>query len=62
MPQGKETLIKRFNSTANTYEEKGKRHWAYAKNDRGDEHYGIAKVAFAQAKKYREKAEKLKNE
>lgn len=57
----KDTLIKRFESTAETYEKKGKREWAYAKNGFGDEHYGIAKEAFERARKNREKAKKLKN-
>ena len=39
MKQSKETLIKRYESTAETYERKGKREWAYAKNDMGGEHY-----------------------
>lgn len=43
MSQSKETLIKRYESTADTYQEKGDREWAYAKNDLGDEHYGKAK-------------------
>lgn len=62
MTASKETLIKRFESTAETYEKKGKREWAYAKNGQGDEHYGRAKDAFNRAKRNREKAEKLKNE
>lgn len=33
MATNKETLIKRFESTAETYEKKGKREWAYAKNN-----------------------------
>ena len=48
--QSKETLIKRYDSTADTYEKKGKREWAYAKNGQGDEHYGKAKDAFDRAK------------
>ena len=39
-----DSLKKRFESTANTYEEKGKREWAYAKNGLGDQHYAKAKV------------------
>lgn len=62
MPQSKETLIKRFKSTADTYEKKGKREWAYAKNGKGGEHYEYARDAFARAKRNREKAEKLMNE
>lgn len=60
MAANKETLIKRFESTAEHYEKKGKREYAYAKNDMGDEHYGRAKDAFARAERNREKAEKLK--
>ena len=48
MSQSKETLIKRYESTADTYQEKGDREWAYAKNDLGDEHYGKAKKAYEQ--------------
>lgn len=62
MSQSKETLIKRYESTADTYQEKGNREWAYAKNDLGDEHYGKAKKAYEKAKINREKAEKLRNE
>ncbi|MBP1560626.1 MAG: hypothetical protein J6C96_05200 [Oscillospiraceae bacterium] len=62
MAQSKETLIKRFNSTADTYEEKGKREWAYAKNGLGGEHYAYARDAFERAKRNREKAEKLRQE
>ena len=46
MSQSKETLIKKYESTADTYQEKGNREWAYAKNDLGDEHYGKAKKAY----------------
>ena len=60
MKQSKETLIKRYESTAETYERKGKREWAYAKNDMGGEHYAKARDAFDRAKRNREKAEKLK--
>lgn len=59
--QSKETLIKRYDSTADTYEKKGKREWAYAKNGQGDEHYGKAKDAFDRAKKNRDKANKLRD-
>ena len=62
MPAKKETLIKRIESTAETYEKKGKREWAYAKNDMGGEHYAKAREAFERAKRNREKAEKLKQE
>lgn len=62
MAQNKETLIKRFESTAETFEKKGKREWAYAKNGKGGEHYAKARDAFTRAKLNREKAESLKNE
>lgn len=62
MTAKKETLIKRFESTAETYEAKGKREWAYAKNGLGDEHYAKARDAYDRAKRNREKAEKLRNE
>lgn len=62
MKQSKETLIKRYESTAETYEKKGKREWAYAKNDMGGEHYAKARDAFDRAKRNREKAEKLRRE
>lgn len=61
MPVNKETLIKRFDSTADHYERKGKREWAYAKNDWGDEHYGRARQAFDKAKEYRKKAQDLRD-
>lgn len=61
MAAKKETLIKRFESTANTYERKGKREWAYAKNGHGGEHYAAARDAFDRAKTNREKAEHLRN-
>ena len=60
MAQNKETLIKRFESTADTYEKKGKREWAYAKNGKGGEHYSKARDAFDRAKRNREKADNLK--
>ena len=47
----KDTLIKRYESTADTYEKKGKREWAYAKNDMGGEHYAKARDAFDRAKR-----------
>lgn len=58
--QSKETLIKRYESTAKHYEKKGAREWAYAKNGHGDEHYGRAKDAYDRAKRNRDKAEELK--
>ena len=62
MTASKETLIKRFESTADTYEKKGKREWAYAKNGQGGEHYAKARDAFDLAKRNRDKAQKLKDE
>lgn len=56
----KESLIKRFESTANTYEQKGKREWAYAKNGQGEEHYAKARDAFERAERNRDKADALK--
>lgn len=47
-------------STAETYQTKVDREWAYAKNGKDDEHYTKAREAYA--KEYREKAERLKNE
>ncbi len=41
--QSEETLIKRYESCAETYKKKGDREYAYAKNGLGDEHYGKAK-------------------
>lgn len=61
MPTNKDTLIKRYESTADTYEKKGKREWAYAKNDMGGEHYAKARDAFDRAKRNRDKANQLKN-
>lgn len=58
----KETQIKRFESTADTFEKKGKREWAYAKNGQGGEHYAKARDAFERAKSNRERAERLKHE
>lgn len=60
MADSRETKLKRFESTAKTYEEKGKREWAYAKNGKGGEHYQYAKDAFNRAEKFRSMAEKLK--
>ena len=61
MSDKRETLIKRYESTAETYEKKGNREYAYAKNGLGDEHYGKAKNAYDKAKQSRDKADKLKN-
>ncbi len=62
MAASKDTLIKRFESTAETYEKKGKREWAYAKNGYGGEHFAKARDAFERAKRNREKAQSLKDE
>lgn len=62
MAQSKESLIKRFEHTADTYSKKGKREWAYAKNDMGGEHYAKARDAFEREKRNREKAQKLRDE
>ena len=61
MSTNKDTLIKRYESTVDTYEKKGKREWAYAKNDMGGEHYAKARDAFDRAKRNRDKANQLKN-
>ena len=60
MAANKNTLIKRFESTAATYEAKGKREWAYAKNGQGGEHYAKARDAFDRSASNRSKADKLK--
>lgn len=62
MANNKDSLIKRFEHTADTYEKKGKREWAYAKNGQGDYHYGKAKDAFDRAERNRNKAQKLRDE
>ena len=59
MAQSKETLKKRYESTAETYEKKGKREWAYAKNGMGEEHYAKARDAFDRAGRNRDKADKI---
>lgn len=56
------TLYKRYMSTAKTYMEKGKKEWAYAKNDKGDFHYGVAQKAFQRAQTNFEKAQKLQEQ
>lgn len=61
MAQNKESLIKRFEHTADHYQKKGKREWAYAKNGMGGEHYTKAKDAFEREKRNREKAQKLRD-
>lgn len=59
MAQSKDSLKKRYESTAARFEEKGKREWAYAKNDKGGEHYNKARDAFARAKRNQDKADAL---
>lgn len=59
MAQSKETQKKRYESTAETYEKKGKREWAYAQNGMGGEHYAKARDAFECAKRNRDKAAEL---
>jgi hypothetical protein len=53
-------LIKRYDSTAKTYKEKGDREWAYAKNGQGGEHYGYAKQAYDKAKDFKSRADSLR--
>ena len=60
MPMSRESLIRRFESTAETYKKKGDRNWAYAKNDLGDEHYGIAIEAYKRSDRARKKADALR--
>ena len=58
----KESQINRFESTADTFEKKGKREWAYAKNGCGDNHYAKARDAFDKAKSNRDKAKQLREQ
>lgn len=60
MAEKKETLIKRYDSTAKTYKEKGDREWAYAKNGQGGEHYEYAKQAYDKAKDFKSRADSLR--
>lgn len=60
MAEKLETLIKRYDSTAKTYKEKGDREWAYAKNGQGGEHYGYAKQAYDKAKDFKSRADSLR--
>lgn len=55
----KNSLKKRYETTAETYERKGKREWAKAKNGEGDHHYGIARDAFNRAQRNRDKANNI---
>lgn len=61
MAVSRETLIKRFDSTAETFKKKGDRNWAYAKNDMGDWHYGVARDAYARSARAKAKADALRN-
>ncbi len=56
------TQIKRYRSTARTHKEKADRLWAYAKNDKGDYNYGLAKEFYERAKENEEKADALEEE
>lgn len=60
MAQSKDTQIKRFESTAQTYKKKGQREWAKAKNGQGGEHYAKARDAFDRAKRNQAKADDLR--
>ncbi|MCL2165447.1 MAG: hypothetical protein FWH55_13915 [Oscillospiraceae bacterium] len=57
--QNYETAIKRALATALTFEEKGKREWAYAVNGYGGYHYEKARQAFEKAERCREIAKSL---
>ena len=54
------TLIKRYETSADTFVKKGKKYYAYAKNGRGDEYFGKAKYAYKKAAENRQKAQQLK--
>lgn len=56
------TLIKRYRSTAITHKKKADRLWAYAKNDKGDYNYDLAKEFYRRAKECEEKADSLEEE
>ena len=60
MAQSKESQIKRFTSTAQTFKNKGDREWAYAKNGYGDEHYAKARDAYDRAQRNLDKANILR--
>ncbi len=55
------TLIKKYESAAKTFEEKGGKEWAKAKSGEGGYHYEMAKKAYKTAATCREKADELKN-
>lgn len=54
------SLIGRFEKTAEHFERKGNREWAYAKNGEGGEHYAKARDAYERAERNRQKADTLK--
>lgn len=56
----KESLISRFENTAEHFQKKGDREWAYAKNGQGGEHYAKAKDAYERAERNRNKADELR--
>lgn len=58
----KDSLIKRYESTADTYQKKADREWAYATNGQGGEHYQKARDAYERAKRNQDKADQLRNE
>lgn len=60
MAMKRDSLIKRFEATAKTYDQKGRREWAYAKNGYGGSHYQQARDAFDRAKRNQAKADQLK--
>lgn len=60
MAEKRETLIKRYESTAQTYQEKADRCYARAKNGYGDHYYGMAKKSYETAGRNRAKADRLK--
>ena len=60
MSENASSTIKRFDATADFWEQKGRREWAYAKNGYGGEHYQNARDAFGKAEQFRNKAETLR--
>ena len=58
--QSNETKIKRYESTANTIENRAKKEWASAKNGGPSYQYANARKDFEKAKELREKANRLK--
>lgn len=58
-----DSMIKRMDHTAETYEKKGAREWAYLKNNEDgyqEAHYGKALKAYGVAEHYKEKADQLR--